>query len=120
MTFTYTPATPDDITRVRFHTGDTVEAAAFHSDEEIEFMISEAVTWKPAVIMALESIILKFATEPDLKADWLSVTLGRSQAGYEEMYKKKLADFGIGRRTGRAVATYRSDSLQTEAPEDWS
>lgn len=119
MTFTYTPGSPTDITRVRFHSGDTVEAAAFHSDEEIDFMIDEAGSWQAATILAIESILLKFASEPDLKADWLTVTLKRSQEGYEALLTQKRQRFGIAARSGRSIATYRSDSLQTEAPEDW-
>ena len=36
MTFTYTPSSVTDVTRVRFHIGDTVEATAIFSDEEIK------------------------------------------------------------------------------------
>lgn len=118
MTFTYTPAAATDITRVRFHVGDTVEDAAIFSDEEIQFVIDEESTWQKAVIECLTTIIAKLSAEPDMKADWLSVSLGRSVKGYQSLLTAKRRKFGLPAVTGGTVATYRSDSLQTEAP-DW-
>jgi hypothetical protein len=117
VTFTYTPSTPTDATRVRFHIGDTVEAAAMFTDEEIAFVISEESTWQAAVIACLLGQIAKLSAQPDLKADWLTVSLGRSVEGFKTLLAEKRAKFGIAARTGSTVATYRSDSLQTEAPE---
>lgn len=118
MTFTYDLVTPNDITRVRFHVGDTAEEAAMFSDEEIEFVIDEEGTWQAAVIGCLTTIIAKLSMEPDLKADWLAVSLGRSVKGFQSLLTEKRRKFNLPAVTGGTVATYRSDSLQTEAP-DW-
>lgn len=118
MTFTYTPDSANDITRVRFHTGDTVEDVAIFSDEEITFVITEEGTYQRAVIECLTTIIAKLSMEPDLKADWLSVSLGRSVAGFTALLAEKRKKFGLPAEVAGTVATYRSDSLQTEAP-DW-
>lgn len=117
MTFTYTPASADDITRVRFHSSDTVEEAAFNSDEEIQFAISEYGTWQQATIVCLVKIIGKLSSEPDMKADWLTINLGRSVDGYEKLLMEKRREFGLPAEVAGTVATYRSDSLQTEAPD---
>lgn len=119
MTFTYAPAAPDDITRVRFHTGQTLEAESFLTDEDISFQISEAGSWQKAVITCLQYIITKLS-QPNFKADWLSVDNASARAGYENMLAEKRREFGIPAVTGRAQAVYRGDSLQTDVPEDWA
>lgn len=119
MTFTYTPSAPTDITRVRFHIGDTVEAAAIFSDEEITFAISEGGSYQQAVIILLQSLIARLSAEPDFSADWLKVDAGRSVVGYRLLLAEKRRQFGIGAVRGAAKAVYRSDSGQTEAPDEW-
>lgn len=119
MAFTYTPsATPTDLTRVRFHIGDTVEAAAIFEDAEIEMAIAEAGGWQQAVVYCLQTIIAKISAEPDFKADWLSVEMGRSLEGYKALISEKRRLFNIAALTAAAKPVYRSDSLQTSAP-DW-
>ena len=118
MTFSYTPAAATDTTRVRFHLRDTDEASAIFSDEEISFAITEETTWQAAVILLIETIIAKLSHEPDMTADWLTISWRRSTEAWQMLLAEKRARFGIAARTGRAKATYRSDSLQTEAP-DW-
>lgn len=117
MTFTYTPATPTDITRVRFHTGDTVEAAAIHTDEDIQFAIDEEGGWQQAVIALLQHLIARLAATPDFQADWLRVDSSRSLSGYRALLAEKRRAFGITALRATARPVYRSDSAQTEAPE---
>lgn len=119
MTFTYTPSTPTDLTRARFHIGDTVSASALFTDEEITFAISEAGGWQQAVIELLQSLIARLSATPDFQADWLKVDSSRSVAGYKELLAEKRRLFGISAVRGSSVAVYRSDSLQTEAPDGW-
>jgi len=118
MTFTYTPGSVTDITRVRFHIGDTEEDAAIFSDEEIQMVITEEGTYQKAVVECLTTIIAKLSAEPDMKADWLSVSLGRSVDGFKALLAEKRRKFNLPISAGRTVVTYRSDSLQDEAP-DW-
>ena len=119
MTFTYTPsATPTDLTRVRFHTTQTVAAESFLSDEEIAMMIAEEGTWQKAVIAGLEFIIGKLS-QPDFKADWLQVSNSTARKGYETLLAEKRRALGIPAVTGGSQAVYRPDSYQTEPGENW-
>lgn len=120
MTFTYNLSVPDDITRVRFHLADTNPDEAKFSDEEITFVISEAGSWQAAVIALLRNLIAKISATPDFQADWLRVSLPRALEGFDRLLSIKLNEFGLADTiVGAAKAVYRSDSLQTEAPEDW-
>lgn len=118
MTFTYDLTAQSDLTDIRMHLGDTVEDAAMFSDEEINYVLAIQGTVNLTVIALLKQIIAKLSAQPDLKADWLTVSLGRSVQGFQKLLALKQAEFGIAARTGSSVATYRSDSLQTEPP-DW-
>jgi hypothetical protein len=120
MTFTYTPETPTDVTRVRFHTGDTVAASAFFTDEEITFVISEQGSWQNAVVACLQSLIVKFARDPKFRADWLEVDPTASIAGLRALLAEKRKELRVNLVRSQARPVYRGDSLQTEAPEDWS
>lgn len=118
-TFTYTPsATPDDATRVRFHTGQTVEAESLISDEEIAMLLAEQSSWQQATIAAIKYIIARLS-QPNFKADWLSVDNATARQGYETLLAAKRAEFGIPALVATGQAVYRSDSLQTEPPEGW-
>lgn len=117
MSFNYNPAIPDDVTRVRFHIGDRAEAVAWYQDEEIDFAIDEEGGWKPAVISLLTGMIVEIGREPQMRADWLQINWAGSVEALQAALAEKRARFGIAARSGSAKATYRSDSLQTEAPE---
>jgi hypothetical protein len=90
-----------------------------HSDEEIQFVISEEGGWKPAVIALLQSLIARLSASPDFQADWLRVDASRSVAGYKMLLAEKRALFGIGALRSTSKAVYRSDSLQADAPDGW-
>jgi len=122
MSFSYEPgAAPDisDTTRVRFHTGQTVEDESLLSDEEISFALAETMAWRLAVILCLQLVIQKMS-RPNFTADWLKMDYAGAKAGYVLMLSEKRAEFGLQTiLTATSVAVYRSDSLQTEAPEGW-
>ena len=118
MTFTYTPAAATDSTRVRFHTGDTVEAEAYLSDEEITFLLAEESSWQRATISAIKFIIAKLS-KPNFKADWLQVDHASARKGFESLLQQKRQEFGIAAVTTRSQATYRPDSGMDEVPEAW-
>lgn len=113
MTFTYDPGSPDDITRVRFHLGDTDEAAAILTDEEISFAIDMAGGWEAAVIACIQTIIGRLAGEPDFRADWLSVDSSEALDTWRQLLAEKRREFGISRVRSQAKTTYRPDSYQT-------
>lgn len=122
MTFSYDLTDGlSDIDRVRLWTGDTVEAAAMYSDEELSALIAEEGSWQAAVVAALEAKIAELALVPDFKADWLEVDvkttvtllngrLARFQAKHADVFND---NGGIG---SEAVHVYRGDSDATEAP----
>ncbi len=118
MTFTYNTSIVTDITRVRYHTGDTVEAAAIFSDEDITFVISEEGGYQAAVISCLQHLIARISAEPDMTADWLKIDLGRSLEGYQALLTEKRRAFDIAAITATSKPVYRADSKQTSAP-DW-
>jgi len=102
MTFTYTPSsTPTDLTRVRFHTGQTVEGESFLTDEEIAMLIAEEGSWQKAAIAGIQFIIMRLS-QPDFKADWLQVTNSQARAGYGSCW----------RRSARSSAWWRSRPAQ--------
>ena len=116
MTFTYTPsATPSDLTRVRFHTGQTVEAESFLSDEEIAMLLAEESTWQKATIGGIKFIIGRLS-QPNFKADWLQVDNASARAGYVALLAEKRRELSVAAITASVVNTYRQDSLATEEP----
>jgi len=117
MTFTYNLVAPyDNITRVRFHIGDTDPASAAFSDEEIAFRISEDGSWQAAVIACLESLIARISATPDFHADWLTINTTNPLKYYTNLVAIKRQEFGIASIVGQSVFTYRPDSDQASAP----
>lgn len=109
MTFTYTPSAITDITRVRWHTGQTVEAESFVSDEDITMALSEEGSWRKAVISVIKFVIARLS-QPNFKADWLQVDTATARAGFETLLATKRAELGIPAITGGVQSVYRSDS----------
>lgn len=109
MAFTYTGDLSVDRDFVRFHSGDTVEARSFLSDEVIASLVTDEGTKQKAVIAAIEYIIQQLS-QPDFKADWLSVSNGEAIKAHERMLSMKKQKFGVGSRVAGVVYTYRSDS----------
>lgn len=120
MTFTYELTSVTDITRVRFHLGDTTEATAIFSDEEITFAISEATTWQRAVIACIRSVMARLAAEPDMQADWLKVDWRRAADNWKLLLSEKSQEFGVGRARASSGGNhvYRIEGLQKTEP-DW-
>jgi len=118
MTFTYNLASANNVTRVRFHIGDTVAEGAFFSDEEIEFILVEEGSYQKAVIACIQSLIGKISAEPDFQADWLKVDRSKALAGYKLLLAEKRRALGVAAITSSSQPVYRGDSNQTEAP-DW-
>lgn len=117
MAFTYTPGTPTDITRVRYHIGDTDEQIAIFTDEEIQFILNEQSSVGAAVVSLINSIIARLSATPDFTADWLRVDAGRSLDGYRMLLAEKRREFGLNQISSRARHTYRGDSLASGPPE---
>lgn len=119
MTFTYIPSsTPNDVTRVRFHTGQTVEAESFVSDEEIEMMLAESATWQEAVITVIKFIMARLS-QPNFRADWLQIDHESARKGYAALLAQKASELGVPAITARGQSVYRADSDMTDVPGGW-
>jgi hypothetical protein len=117
MTFTYDLVTPGDLTRVRYHIGDTEEATAIFSDEEINFVLDEETTYQAAVISCINAIIGKLSHEPDMQADWLKIDWRRSAESWMKLLAEKKSQFGLGARAASGGQhAWRPDTLMDEAP----
>lgn len=119
MTFTYTPASPTDLTRVRYHVGDIEEVIAIFSDEEINFVLDEEDDdVGKAVISCITSVIARLNHEPDMQADWLKIDWRRSAENWRALLSEKKAKFGLSPRgSSGGQFGWRPDTLQTEAPD---
>lgn len=118
MTFTYDTENPTDITRVRYHTSDTVEDTATWSDEDITFAISlNNGNWQQAVISLLEQYAVNLTLTPDFRADWLSIDSGNPLDGLRELISVKRREFRLASITATAKHVYRADSLAKRAPD---
>lgn len=117
MTFTYVLSPVTDITRVRYHTGDTDSARAIFSDEEISFAISESGGWQAAVIMSFDSLIARIAAVPNFSADWLSMDQSTALKYYTDLLARKRQQFGIPLVGSLTRFTFRADSWQKTEPD---
>jgi hypothetical protein len=115
MTFTYTPSTtPTDTTLVRYHIQDTVEAAAIFDDETIGMVLATEGSLGKSVVSLIKAIIAKLSHEPDMTADWLTISWRRSSDAWMNLLDQKKQEFGVGVFTisTTAVKPFRTDSLQ--------
>jgi hypothetical protein len=81
-------------------------------------VITEAGTWKRAVIALLESLIARLASTPNFQADWLRVDTASAIKAFEGLIIRKRRELGVASITAGITYQYRPDSAQTEAP-DW-
>lgn len=120
MTFTYTPSTPTDLTRVRFHLGDTVEPPKY-TDEEIAFVLAENTNSVGAAVMALiKGLIARIAGDPNFTADWLTVDVATAIEGLKTLLRLKGDEFGLSANTATFVPMYRLDSDQNLTDLDYA
>lgn len=115
MVFTYVPsATPSDITQIRYHIADTEEEYAIFSDAEIEMVLAmEGASVGKAVLNLINATIARLAQEPDMTADWLTISWRRSADAWKSLLAEKRKAFGLGfSMSTMQVDIYRKDSLQ--------
>lgn len=117
MTFTYNLDTPDDVTRVRIHLGDTDAETALFSDAEINFAIDEESTWQAATLLLIENVLARFASEQDFAADWLRLDHRGNREYWEKLLATKRTRFGLARSTASVQHVTRVDSNQTTVPD---
>jgi hypothetical protein len=122
MTFTYDLVTPTNLTRVRYHIGDTESTTAIFSDEEINFVLAEEAAETSVVgatvVSLINTAIAKLNHEPDMQADWLKVDWRRSAENWLRLLSEKKTKFGLSPRgSSGGQHAWRPDTLQTEAPD---
>ena len=128
MTFSYTPGTPDDITRLRSRVGDRTQVtetgvpateSGIRSDEEIQMWIDAEGSWQRACIVWVQSVLLEIDQEPDSTADWLEVDLASARVSYFNMLDElkewlDVPNKSVQNRTATTVKLWRSDTLQSD------
>lgn len=128
MTFTYTPAAPDDITRLRSRVGDRTQKSStgvpatetgIRSDEEIQMWIDSEGSWERATIVWVQSVLLELDQEPKNKAGWLEVDPDQARVSYFNMLGElkewlDVPNLSTQNRTATTVKLWRSDTLQSD------
>lgn len=118
MTFTYDTSNPTDITSVRYHLADTVEADAIWTDEDITYAITlNDGSWQRAVISLMEQYVTILSRTPDFNADWLSVNASSAISAWTKLLSDKRREFGLSAITANVVHTYRADSREWQSPD---
>ena len=118
MAFTYNTTAPTDITRVRYHLADTVEAEAIWTDEDITYAITlQDGSWQRAVISLIEQYITMLSRTPDFSADWLSVNTKGTIQSWRALLADKRREFGLKQIFATVTHTYRADSREFQEPD---
>jgi hypothetical protein len=108
MAATFDPALSDDISKVRFHIGDTDVNAPKLADETITALLSLGGSVGGAVIMALKHLIAQMS-EPNFTADWLTVSSSAALPGLMKLLTEKRREFGVSAVTSASIKITRSD-----------
>lgn len=116
MTFTYTEDLSIDRDYVRFHSGDTISAESVLSDALIASLITSAGSKQRAVIAAIQHKIALYS-QPNFKADWLTVDNKAAVASLRGLLADKRAELGVSRYVASVTHVYRTDSAATEEPD---
>ena len=117
MTFTYSFNPATDLTRLRFHIGDTDSNNPIYQDDELNFLLGEFGTYQAAAIQAIDGIIAKVSQERNFQADWLRVDPASALDSYRKLRKQKCRLFGIPDLPATAIHVWRPDSGQSGPPD---
>ncbi len=123
MVFTYDLTTTPipELTKVRFHIGDTTSATALFQDDEIAMVISLAGSWQKAVIQCIQNIIARMNSDLDFTADMLEVDRDSMRKHWLQLLVDKRKELGVLGQLEQLVTTtkhlWRGDSFQDEEPD---
>ena len=112
--FTYDLLDANDITRVRFHVGDTSEDTAQLPDDEITFAISEAGSWQGAVLYCIQNIIARMNADPDFTFDELEIDQDSQRKHWETLLRIKHDEFGIAFKSKSTLVTSTQIPTRTD------
>ena len=117
MTFSYDLSSGfSDLTRVRFHIGDTDANAPMFTDGEINALIVEKGSYQSAALACVKNLIAKLSATPSFQADWLRVDTATAVANYKALLSELQREFGVA-VVATGLTVYRQDSNQTTAPD---
>ena len=113
--FTYDLLDANDITRVRFHVGDTVEAMPLFPDDEITFAISEAGSWQGAVLFCIQNILARMNSDPDFTFDELEIDQDSQRKHWLALMQAKRDEFGIAFKAKSSLTVTTQVPTRTDA-----
>ena len=104
MAFTYeladltdTTATGHALAVVRYRLGDTVEKKAIFQDEEIQYQLAASDNAIGAALAELISgILARISRQPDMTADWLTISLRRSSDHWRLLLRDLRNEYHLG------------------------
>ena len=105
MAFTYDPSLADDVSKIRFALGDTVEAYAEFPDETLSALVTIEGTLEGATAAAMKTLYLEFLKRADVaETDDMRVEYSRKAKQYEQLYKdfKEAANRAKSVKSGKA------------------
>lgn len=108
MTATFDAALSDDVSKVRFHIGDTDMSAAMLQDATLSALVSTHGTVEKAVIAALLHLI-SLVSRPNFRADWLQVDNRSAVQSLQDLLRLKREEFGISSITALMIPVKRTD-----------
>ena len=116
MAWTYTAGSTSTRNRVRLEIGDTTEARALFSDEELDDIIVQETDVYPSAARACEMLATRFAREFDFSADGASFRKSSVASMYQAMARRLRArghgvTVVVPRRVGGYSQTTPSDDV---------
>lgn len=114
MTWTYTQGSTTVRNRVRLEIGDTDEARALFSDEELDDLIVQETSVYATAARACESLSVRFARDFDFSADGASFR--KSSVG--QMYAQMAKRLRARARGTTTVMPQRVDGYSQTTPSD--
>lgn len=117
MTFSYNTNLAEDRDWVRFKTGDTNEAAALLSDEEIGALLTTYADVTLTSAYAVEAILAKLARDVDRSNLGMSGTRSQKTQHYQDLLKTLRAQAGLSGEVfagGQSIADKDDNAADTD------
>ena len=117
MTYTFNPSLADNVSLVRFHTGDNHDDGHFVEDETIRYLLTVNNNDVGLSVVAVLKYIVSQLSQPNFSVGWMNVDNATACTAYKELLIRKAQEFsttisGVSQAvTVKSVS--RSDSYQT-------
>lgn len=121
MSFSYNPVITSPLDELRLRIGDTVEANALFSDQELTFMLSDSAgVVLDAAIVAANSLVSRFARLADTTVESVSVSYSKLAENYRWVVQS-LKDLKTSRKgslkpivTGQSISEMNTAERNTD------